>query len=296
VRELTQHQSILLGYFLTLFIFSLLSNHPLLLFLLLLQLLGFAKVTGKLSEIKAFLRFGLLMAAGIALLNPILSRAGQTIILYGPYTPVLGKLDISLEAVLYGLNMGLKLILMLSCFSLQNTMVDHDETFSAASKIMDKSVLVVHMATRMVPKMMRKARDITEVMTARGVQINSGSRLKRVKNYLLMFKLLILLSLEDSWQIAEAMQARAYGSGPRSRYRKYQYDTREKGIIFSFLCLITIGLIGCFYNLNSYDFYPGLTAIFKNELQAVYITLILSCTFLYTVFFARGIRSWQLSR
>jgi energy-coupling factor transport system permease protein len=75
--------------------------------------------------------------------------------------------------------------------------------------------------------MMRQLENIREVQVMRGVNFNAGSLKERLPKYAGLINILLLSSLEDSLEIAEAMQARAFGSGGATCYQRDAWRHRD---------------------------------------------------------------------
>ena len=91
-----------------------------------------------------------------------------------------------------------------------------------------------------------------------------------------MLHVLMISSLEDSLQMAEAMKARAFGSGPRSVYRRDLFRPRDglclAGSIFSLGATVY-----CIINdLGSYTFFPQLGSLFSNAATLPALAAVLS--------------------
>ncbi|KUK40460.1 MAG: ABC-type cobalt transport system, permease component CbiQ, partial [Clostridia bacterium 62_21] len=110
----TLHTVAALGYTFALGVPALLFSHPL--YLLGTFLVGVLAVTaaGAAAKWRSCLRFGLWMAATLLVINALVARAGATVVWSFPALPLLGKPEVSLEAVCYGAAMGVRLLAVLT--------------------------------------------------------------------------------------------------------------------------------------------------------------------------------------
>ncbi|TEB07821.1 Energy-coupling factor transporter transmembrane protein EcfT [Pelotomaculum schinkii] len=257
------HPAAVLAYLLVLLVLSLLYANPLYLLALFFLLALLIKEVDGMEAWEGFLKAGVFLMLMIMLINPLVIRAGSTIIWHGPQAPYLGKLDISMEALYYGAVSGIRLLVIMSIFCLYNLMINPDNILNLFSKVAGQSVLMIVLATRMFPTMVRDLKRIKEVLQFRGVDFDEGSLWKKVKKYSYLYNVMLLSSMEDSMEIAESMQARAFGSGKRSVYSRYMLRSRD--ILCaggSFLALFA-AIWGLQYGCGQYTFYPEADVLIK---------------------------------
>jgi energy-coupling factor transport system permease protein len=136
-----------------------------------LTLLGTVLAAGALAAVgRELLRaaaWGIPFALAIALVNALVSRDGATLLLTSDPLPVIGPLDITLEAVTYGLLLGLRaLVALLAAGALLAAAVDPDELLRALRRISVRSGVTAALATRLVPVLARDARRLADARRA----------------------------------------------------------------------------------------------------------------------------------
>jgi energy-coupling factor transport system permease protein len=269
-----------LAYLSTLLVLALVFNHPLYLAGLLL-VLGLAIWAAKgLAVWENYLKIGLAMMGLIMLINPLMTRAGGTIIWYGPLIPVFGRLTISLEAIYYGVAMSIRLLDIISVFCLYNLIVHPDQVLNLFSRFASKSTLVISLATRMFPVMAARLEDIKGVQQTRGVDLSKGSRKEIAKKYFSLINNLLISSLEDSLEIAESMQARAFGSGPRSCYRRNLWRPRDTLCLSGSAVALGAGIWGLHHGFSVYNYYPQMDCLVNGpETVAILLIVIFTLSF-----------------
>jgi energy-coupling factor transport system permease protein len=259
------HPAAVLVYLFVLLVLSLLYENPLYLLALLFLLALLIKGVDGIDAWEGFLKAGVLLMLMIMLINPLVIRAGATIIWHGPQVPYLGKLDISMEALYYGAISGIRLLVIISIFCLYNLMINPDSVLNLFSRVAGKSVLMIVLSTRMFPTMARDLKRIKEVLQFRGIDFDEGSLWERVKSYSCLYNVMLLSSMEGSMEIAESMQARAFGSGRRSVYSRHM--VRPRDILCaggSFLALFA-AIRGLHYGCGQYTFYPVADVLIKDR-------------------------------
>ena len=84
-------------------------NHPIYIVFMLIFLISSFILLGENKKLKNALKYSLFMVLLIIIINPIVSNNGMTVIYRGLKLPIIGRFKITLEAVVYGIFMGLKL-------------------------------------------------------------------------------------------------------------------------------------------------------------------------------------------
>jgi energy-coupling factor transport system permease protein len=269
------HPAAALAYLFTLLLLSLLYDNPLYLLSLLFLLALLIRGVDGMEAWEGFLKAGVFLMLVVMAVNPLVIRAGATIIWHGPVLPFLGRLDVSMEAVYFGAVSGLRLLVIMSVFCLYNLMVNPDQALNLFSRVAGKSALIMALATRMFPAMVRDLKRIKEVMQLRGVDFDQGSLWVRVKKYSGLYNVLLLSSLEDSLEIAESMQARAYGSGRRSVYSRNLLRPRDYLSLGAGLPALSVAAWGLLNGYGSYTFYPVADPLIRDSLTPAVLVVVL---------------------
>ena len=153
-------------------------------------------------------------AAGIvaAVLNTLLSHTGAHIVFSLPdQVPGIGG-PITGEAALFGVDVALGVAAaVLAVAPLSRIMHPHD-LIDALPRRMQRTAALTGAALNMVPALARSAVAINEAQRMR------GSARGRRRDWQASAAPIVLSALDDSLQLAEAMEARGFGSGPRTQY------------------------------------------------------------------------------
>lgn len=100
----------------------------------------------------------------IALVNPIASQQGVTVLVAGIHLPLIGTFDITQEAVIYGLVLGLRSAAIFAVCALYVCTVSPDELLRVLRRYSVRSAITASLAVRFVPTL---ARDGANLATAR---------------------------------------------------------------------------------------------------------------------------------
>lgn len=289
------HPAAGLSYLAALLLLPLFLNHPLYLVSILLTGLLAAIVSGAAAGWCTYLAVGIWPAFLLLLVNPLLSQSGDTVLCCLPALPVIGRRLITLEALCYGAVMGVRLLAVITVFGLYNTLVHPDKVTGLLSRFAWKSALLVSLATRMIPTLSRELTAAREVQQLRGVDFAAGDLRQRLQKYGWLLELVLLSSLEGSLQTAEAMQARAFGCGPRSSYHQNLVRPRDYLCFFSGILAVVLSLYARVRGYADFIFYPRLGyAAAGNAGWQLYLVVIL--TVLLPLIIGWGWQRWPYLR
>jgi energy-coupling factor transport system permease protein len=256
MKSYKNHSVAIIMYTIVLSTLALLYNNPLYIGCI-FCITGFMMIRQrKLAPWGRFLLFSLTMVLFYTLCNPLFSSSGSTILWRSGRLPIVGRIRITLEALLYGLTMGGKLITIGSIFYLYNTWMDTDQALSFFSRFADRSALLFTMTVSLFPRLKREALEVGDIMRARGACIQQVSLLARIKTVYPMWKVLLITALEGSLDMAEAMEARGYGVGQRTRYQTEIIAPSDTALIGCSLVLLVLGIMSLAYGSGNMTFYP----------------------------------------
>ena len=168
----------------------------------------------------------------VVVLTPFVEQIGSHPIWTGPTVPVLGTLDVTHEELANAIYQGLRLAAVGLAFAVYATTLDHDRLLAGASWAR-KSTLAVAIATRLLPTLERDARDLRTALKGRGVEMK-GARL---------LSPLLAGSLERGLNVAEAMEARGYGSPGRTRAPLPPRTYADYATVAAAVALIAVGAL-----------------------------------------------------
>ena len=166
------------------------------------------------------------------LFNMLTAHFGQTVLWQLPAgLPLVGG-PLTLEAAVYGLINGLRLVTLLSFFLAFNAIVPVALLAGLVPGALHELGVVMLIAITYVPETLRQYRRITEAQAIR------GHRLRGLRDWRPIIIPLLIAGLERSLNLAETMVARGYGHTARA-------DTpfRSRVVLAAGLLLALIGAI-----------------------------------------------------
>ncbi|MBN2027850.1 MAG: energy-coupling factor transporter transmembrane protein EcfT [Actinobacteria bacterium] len=246
------------------------------------------------EECKAFMRIGLVVALFIAVLNPLINNQGIHVLIYGPRIPLWGNLDITLEAILYGLSSAVRVFTVIMVFGLASTVINPDDLLGMFSRFSSRSSLSAALAVRLYPSMVSEAREIREVQLVRGERLKGGGRLSRARSYMPMLLALFQGSLDRAACIAESMSARGFGSGRRTQIRRHHFRPRDAVIAAVSLAVLGVAIAAAVAGRSAYSFFPTLSDPWNEASHAALAALTIA--FVAIIALSRSWKKWHWLR
>lgn len=244
--------------------FSILIDDPVLLFLLFLSTIPFVIIGRILKEWYLFLKFALFLSLIIIIINVLASQHGSHIIYRAMGLPILGNIKITLESLVFGIGMSLRLISTISAFAILTLTINPDVLLQTILllKIPQRTVFITSLATRFIPCLLADVDKIQDSLKSRAYNMKDGGIIKRLKRRAILLPPLLSNSLERSIQSAEAMESRGFGSkGKKTFYKTIQATKLDYFFIILPLLLILIIITVWFLDIGTYEYYPTLTPI-----------------------------------
>jgi len=176
-----------------------------------------------------------LSALALFAITPFVETIGSHPLWVGPIVPVLGQLDVTREELWSALFQACRLAAVGFAFAAYALLLDHDRLLSGAGAAR-RSVLAVALATRLVPTLERDAGGLVESLRGRGVAVEG------VRRRAALMSPLLAGSLERGLNLAEAMEARGYGRGGRTRIPAPPWTARDVAAVVSAALLVVAGV------------------------------------------------------
>ena len=189
------------------------------------------------------------VAAAIATaVSLVLSHTGAHPLFRVPaLVPALGG-AITLEALVFGLVTGLGIAAALLAVAPLTLVAEPYDLVDALPSFLSRTGAAIGTALNLIPAMVRSAADIRDAQRLR------GWRPRRVRDWPHVAVPVVLTAVESSIALAEAMEARGWGSGPRTHYlvaRRSWFDVAVAATALvagaAFLALRATGAVADWY-------------------------------------------------
>jgi energy-coupling factor transport system permease protein len=225
-----------------------LYQHPLILFAAGGGIYLAASLAGVAREVRRATLIGLPVAIVIALVNPLVSNNGNTVIFR--FGELLGhRFDVTSEAILFGLVAGLRVLVLIAAFGLFNAVVDPDELMRAVRRFSYRSALTASLATRLVPVLVRDATRMSEAARCRA----------RPAPRAMVARAALASSLDRAVDVAAALELRGYGSAQRPARVRRPWSRHDLRVTFAavVIALLVVGMRAL--GVGEFEPYPSPT-------------------------------------
>jgi energy-coupling factor transport system permease protein len=232
---------------------ALLLYHPLALAALGVAVLAAAAGCGVGREGLRALRIAAIVAVPIVLVNVLVSRQGLTVFArlgsLGPF----GQGDLTVEAVVYGAVIGLKVTILIIVSTLASLAIDPDQLLRIFRRLSFRSALTASLATRMVPVLQADATRLAEAQRTRPGGAPGGAR-----GRIVLLSAIVGGSLERALDVAATLETRGFASAARAPRLARPWSRHDLAFAASGACVLALGLVGRIGDLAQFSAYPSL--------------------------------------
>lgn len=235
-------------YVCAVFVAAILFGEILPLLVLLLMQLPFVLLAGVKKEWLRSLRGATFLAAIIFFTNFIFSfiSAGYVVLA---------------SNVEWAASMTLRFVVLVESFSVffLTTSPDHLGLALELTRVPYEFAFAFTTAVRFVPVLAEEAQTIMDAQKARGLELEKGNFMKRIRNYIPVLIPLIVSAIRRSLELAEAMESRAWGA-TKKRTNLYALKFHRGDVA---LLAITVGVLVAAVYIRLYVYVPTLTQLLQ---------------------------------
>jgi energy-coupling factor transport system permease protein len=207
---------------------------------------------GARDALKTSLRWGLGLAMVVIAVNALVAQRGETVLVRGFELPVLGMLDVTLEALAEGAVLALRILVVLVAFGVYSACVDPDRVLRLLRPIAGRSALTASLIARLVPVAAADHVRLREAAALRGPAAAPAGRAALARR-------LVAGSLDRAVDVAATLELRGYGlpmgrvAGERARGSRYDARFASAG-----LAIVAGGVVARLAGAGDFDTYPTL--------------------------------------
>ena len=242
-------------YGLALVALALASTHPLLLAAVAVAVLAAGALAGVGGDLVRAARFAVPLAVLLAVVNALVVREGLTVLLQLGELPPFGFVDITLEALVAGLLIGARVVVVVLAFALLVATVDPDAVLRGLRRVSFRSALTAVLATRMVPVLTRDARRMDLALRARPDvdRTRAGVRVAVVRA-------VTSGALDRAVDVAATLELRGYTTRRRgARPPHVPWSRHDVSVLAAALALSVLAVWTAVARVAAVDPYPRLT-------------------------------------
>jgi energy-coupling factor transport system permease protein len=231
---------------------TLILFHPIVLLALIAGVLGAAAGAGVGRPLARSLRTAAIVALPIVLINVLVSREGLTVFArlgdLGPF----GQGDLTLEALLYGGVIALKVTLLILVTTLAGLAVDPDQLLRVFRRLSFRSALTASLATRMLPVLAADSQRLAEAQRTRSSGAPSGAR-ARVS----LLGAVIGGSLDRAMDVAATLEVRGFTGARRAPRAPHPLSRHDLAFSASAAAILALAVVGRLAGAASFNAYPS---------------------------------------
>ena len=165
-------------------------------------------LAGAAVAVRAAARIGLGLALLMVLVNALVSGRGATVIARLGDWPLFGRVDVTAEALLAGVSIGLRAAVAILVFAVYSACVDPDRMLRALRPLAGRSALTATLASRLVPVTAADAGRLRDAARLRGPAAAAVGRAPLARR-------LLAGSLDRAVDVAATLELRGYSCGRR---------------------------------------------------------------------------------
>lgn len=246
------HPAVTLLHFCSVLLVAMFTINPVLLVIAMGGGMTFYLKINKKARNKKVMGFYIMLFVLISITNPLFSHNGTTPLFFLNGNPI------TLEALLYGMDIGIMLISVIAWFGCFNQVITEDKLLFLFGRFFPKLALLLSTALRFIPLFKEQAEKIRQTQKTMGL-FSGDDWLKKIKGTLRVYSALITWALENAIDTGSSMKARGYGLKGRTVYSMYSFRCTDGillGVVLVLDIIIGTALISGHF---SFAFYPQIT-------------------------------------
>jgi energy-coupling factor transport system permease protein len=249
---------------------ALLLYHPLALGALVLAILLAGRGAGVGRELARALRTAAIVALPIVLVNVLVAREGLTVFArlgdLGPF----GQGDLTVEALVYGAVIALKVTVLILLAALSSLAIDPDALLRICRRLSFRSALTASLAVRMLPLLAADAQRLADAQRTRPGGAPGGVHARAA-----VLGAVVAGSLDRAMDVAATLEVRGFAAAPRAPRLHRPWSRHDLAFLASAAAALALALLGRLAGLASFTAYPLLRAPLGAGLLALCAALVL---------------------
>jgi energy-coupling factor transport system permease protein len=198
--------------------------------------------------IRAGFRHALPLLVVMIVINGLVYHRGETVLVRGWVLPVLGDTDVTLESLVYGGAIGLRVVVAVLAFAVYSACVDPDRVLRALRPVARRSALTAALVTRLVPLAAADAGRLREAATLRGPGASEAGRPALARR-------LVEGSLDRAIDVAATLELRGHSLPGRAAQRR-RPSRDDAPVLISAMLIAAVTVAGAIGGVGGFEVYP----------------------------------------
>lgn len=238
-------------------------------------------LAGAWRAVRAAVRLGLAIALPIVVVNALVVNRGETVLARLGEWPLLGRVDVTAEALADGAVFGLRALVVMIAFAVYSSCVDPDRVLRALRPLAGRSALTATLISRLVPVAAADAARLRDAGRLRGPAAAEVGRAPLARR-------LLAGSLDRAVDVAATLELRGYSleRAPRRKLRRFVMLGQQKSPGFASrfdrrfylvgALVLAAAVAGELLDADAFHAYPTVHVGFEPATLALSVALIFS--------------------
>ncbi|MBQ2096078.1 MAG: energy-coupling factor transporter transmembrane protein EcfT [Firmicutes bacterium] len=246
------HPSVNFLYFASVLLFGMWFMHPVCLAVSVVCAVAYNAYLNGEKSLRFCLVYMLPMLCLAAVVNPLFTHEGVTVLWYFPSGSAL-----TLESILYGLAAAVMLVSVMVWFASFNSIMTTDKFIYLFGRVIPSLSLVLSMTLRFIPRFKKQMDHVREARRCMGKEQDVSGKRGALKEALTVLSIMITWALEGAIDTADSMNSRGYGLPGRTAFSVYFFEARDRFCVLWILLCDACVLASYFAGLFDWRYYPA---------------------------------------
>jgi energy-coupling factor transport system permease protein len=227
------------------------------------------RLAGAGGAVRAALRMGIFLALLIAAVNALVVNRGETVLARLGDWPVFGQVDVTAQALLAGLVIGLRILVTIAAFAVYSACVDPDRVLRTLRPLARRSALTATLISRLLPVAAADASRLRDAARLRGpgaAPVGAGATARR----------LLAGSLDRAVDVAATLELRGYSLDARAGRRRRARSRYDRRFHVAAAFVLSAAILGRALGADDFQTYPTLRLGVEPATLAVSAAIVVS--------------------
>lgn len=177
--------------------------------------------------------------------------------------------SITLESVLFGLCIGLRISCILMWLGCMHTVITTDKVIYLFGRISPRLSLFISILIRMTPRIANKGKQYNTARRCIGKGVCKNAGMSWLKNLSKLISAVTTWTIEAFITISDSMKSRGSQLAKRSAFSIYRFDLRDRALVIIMVVLMTLTFAAAFTGRTDMLYNPWI--IFPETTGASYV-------------------------
>jgi energy-coupling factor transport system permease protein len=236
-------------------------------------------LAGARGAVVASLKLAISLFIVMVAINILVNHRGDTVLVRGWEMPVLGNTDVTLESLVEGMVLGIRVVVAVVVFGIYSACVDPDRVLRALRPVARRSAMSAGLVTRMVPLAVSDGARLREAAALRGPAAEPVSRAALARR-------VVEGSLDRAVDVAATLELRGHSLPGRAVPRR-EPARDSRTVAATGIAILAITSAAALAGVGEFEAFPGV------KLDAGPVTLALCAVVIAVSTIPFVVRRWH---